>query len=91
MHIYLGSNILLNNRGEVKLADFGLARQFDTKHKHDYTNRVITLWYRPSELCLGATEYSSEVDMWSVGYILFIYYLFICLFLFFHLFIYLFF
>ncbi|CAG8548509.1 5582_t:CDS:2 [Funneliformis caledonium] len=65
-----GSNILLNNRGEVKLADFGLARQFDIKNKHDYTNRVITLWYRPPELCLGATEYSCEVDLWSVGCIM---------------------
>ncbi|CAB4474728.1 unnamed protein product [Rhizophagus irregularis] len=65
-----GSNILLNNRGEVKLADFGLARQFDIKFKRDYTNRVITLWYRPSELCLGATEYGWEVDMWSVGCIM---------------------
>nr|CAG8449015.1 8949_t:CDS:10 [Entrophospora candida] len=63
-----GSNILLNNRGELKLADFGLARQFHPKRMHDYTNRVITLWYRPPELCLGATQYGPEVDLWSAGY-----------------------
>ncbi|CAG8548116.1 10423_t:CDS:2 [Racocetra persica] len=62
-----GSNILLNNRGELKLADFGLARHFKPHRMHDYTNRVITLWYRPPELCLGATEYGPEVDLWSAG------------------------
>ncbi|CAJ0632155.1 9750_t:CDS:10 [Entrophospora sp. SA101] len=65
-----GSNILLNNRGELKLADFGLARQFHPKRMHDYTNRVITLWYRPPELCLGATQYGPEVDLWSAGCIM---------------------
>jgi CTD kinase subunit alpha len=63
------SNILLNNAGELKLADFGLARFF---HKNpakaaDYTNRVITLWFRPPELLLGATAYGASVDIWSAG------------------------
>ncbi|CAG8604168.1 9804_t:CDS:2, partial [Racocetra fulgida] len=49
---------------ELKLADFGLARHFKPHRMHDYTNRVITLWYRPPELCLGATEYGPEVDLW---------------------------
>ncbi|OUM65599.1 hypothetical protein PIROE2DRAFT_41508 [Piromyces sp. E2] len=63
-----GSNLLLNNRGQLKLADFGLAR--DTRasiRSPNYTNRVITLWYRPPELLLGATKYGAEVDMWSAG------------------------
>ncbi|KAF7301679.1 Pkinase-domain-containing protein [Mycena indigotica] len=65
-----GSNILLNNRGELKLADFGLARFYQKRRRSDYTNRVITLWYRPPELLLGATVYGPEVDMWSAGCIM---------------------
>jgi serine/threonine protein kinase len=64
-----GSNILINNRGELKLADFGLARFYQKRRRSDYTNRVITLWYRPPELLFGATVYGPEVDMWSAGYI----------------------
>ncbi len=62
-----GSNILINNRGILKIADFGLARFYQKRRRADYTNRVITLWYRPPELLLGATVYGPEVDMWSVG------------------------
>ncbi|KAF9009031.1 Pkinase-domain-containing protein [Cyathus striatus] len=65
-----GSNILVNNRGELKLGDFGLARFYQKRRRSDYTNRVITLWYRPPELLLGATEYGPEVDMWSAGCIM---------------------
>ncbi|CED82512.1 pkinase-domain-containing protein [Phaffia rhodozyma] len=65
-----GSNILINSLGELKLADFGLARFYHKRRRSDYTNRVITLWYRPIELLLGATEYGAEVDMWSAGCIM---------------------
>lgn len=65
-----GSNILVNARGELKLADFGLARFYQKRHRADYTNRVITLWYRPPELLFGATVYGPEVDMWSAGCIM---------------------
>jgi CTD kinase subunit alpha len=64
-----GSNILINNRGELKLGDFGLARFYQKRRCTDYTNRVITLWYRPPELLFGATVYGPEVDMWSAGYV----------------------
>jgi serine/threonine protein kinase len=67
-----GSNILINNRGELKLGDFGLARFYHKRRRSDYTNRVITLWYRPPELLFGTTVYGPEVDMWSAGYIEFI-------------------
>lgn len=62
-----GSNILINNRGDLKIADFGLARFYHKRRCADYTNRVITLWYRPPELLMGATVYGPEVDMWSAG------------------------
>ncbi|GAA0162503.1 non-receptor serine/threonine protein kinase [Lithospermum erythrorhizon] len=62
-----GSNLLIDNNGNLKLADFGLARSCSTDHNANLTNRVITLWYRPPELLLGATKYGPAVDMWSVG------------------------
>lgn len=62
-----GSNLLIDNEGNLKLADFGLARSFSSDHNANLTNRVITLWYRPPELLLGTTKYGPAVDMWSVG------------------------
>ncbi|KAK3135645.1 hypothetical protein QOZ80_5BG0421650 [Eleusine coracana subsp. coracana] len=62
-----GSNLLIDNEGILKLADFGLARSFSNDHNGHLTNRVITLWYRPPELLLGSTKYGPAVDMWSVG------------------------
>ncbi|KAF8541354.1 kinase-like domain-containing protein [Trichophaea hybrida] len=64
-----GSNILLNNDGNLKIADFGLARFYtkNSKKELDYTNRIITLWYRPPEILLGATAYGPAVDMWSAA------------------------
>ncbi|PWN24966.1 Pkinase-domain-containing protein [Jaminaea rosea] len=63
-----GSNILLNNAGLLKLADFGLARLYAKRRTDaDYTNRVVTLWYRPPELLLGTTRYGTEVDCWGAG------------------------
>ncbi|CAL8470770.1 g10312 [Coccomyxa elongata] len=62
------ANLLINNEGGLKLADFGLARKFREGDKDSrFTNRVITLWYRPPELLLGSDHYGPEVDMWSVG------------------------
>ncbi|XP_062263502.1 cyclin-dependent kinase 12 isoform X1 [Platichthys flesus] len=64
------SNILLNNRGQIKLADFGLARLYSSEESRPYTNKVITLWYRPPELLLGEERYSPAIDVWSCGCIL---------------------
>ncbi|KAL3511414.1 hypothetical protein ACH5RR_030815 [Cinchona calisaya] len=63
------SNILLNNRGELKICDFGLARQYGSPLK-PYTHLVVTLWYRAPELLLGAKQYSTAIDMWSLGCIM---------------------
>ena len=40
------SNLLIDNTGTLKLADFGLARRYNSKENAKLTNRVITLWYR---------------------------------------------
>ena len=62
------SNILMSNRGKIKLADFGLARLFSAEDKQrPYTNKVITLWYRPPELLLGEERYGPAIDVWSCG------------------------
>ncbi|KAF8425592.1 kinase-like domain-containing protein [Tirmania nivea] len=62
------SNILLDSNGLLKLADFGLARFYQKRKKGlDYTNRIITLWYRPPEILLGDTAYGPAVDIWSAG------------------------
>lgn len=58
-------------RGEVKLADFGLARLYNADDtERPYTNKVITLWYRPPELLLGEERYGPSIDVWSCGCIL---------------------
>ena len=54
--------------GELKLADLGLARLYQSDDKErPYTNKVITLWYRPPELLLGEERYGPAVDVWSCG------------------------
>uniref|UniRef100_A0A8D3CJB2 Cyclin dependent kinase 18 n=2 Tax=Scophthalmus maximus TaxID=52904 RepID=A0A8D3CJB2_SCOMX len=63
-------NLLINDKGELKLADFGLARAKSVPTK-TYSNEVVTLWYRPPDVLLGSTEYSTPIDMWGVGCILF--------------------
>jgi len=59
------------HRGQVKLADFGLARLYNADDRErPYTNKVITLWYRPPELLLGEERYGPSIDVWSCGCIL---------------------
>ena len=87
-------NLLINERGELKLADFGLARAksgtsapvivhicYNHLINHNfcrilvptktYSNEVVTLWYRPPDVLLGSTEYTTSIDMWGVGCIFF--------------------
>ncbi|EPQ28963.1 uncharacterized protein PFL1_03253 [Pseudozyma flocculosa PF-1] len=60
------SNLLMNNRGMMKVADFGLARTYGDP-LGDMTGLVVTLWYRAPELLLNSPTYDESVDMWSIG------------------------
>jgi cyclin-dependent kinase len=60
-------NLLLQSRkGELKIADFGLARAFGAPVRA-YSHEVVTLWYRAPDVLLGSRFYSTSIDMWSVG------------------------
>jgi serine/threonine protein kinase len=59
-------NILIENELYLRIADFGLSRVFNVPLR-PYTKEVLTLWYRAPELIMGMNEYSSGLDMWSVG------------------------
>lgn len=76
------ANLLISNNGSLRIADFGLARSYDPSaatidtnmggsrsKERRYTNCVVTRWYRPPELLLGARNYGGEIDIWGVGYI----------------------
>jgi len=60
------NNLLIAADGEVKLADFGLARSFSDPYA-PMTHQVITRWYRPPELFFRSKFYSAAVDVWSMG------------------------
>lgn len=59
-------NLLINREGNLKLADFGLARAFGIPVR-SYTHEVVTLWYRAPDVLLGSRKYSTPVDIWSIG------------------------
>ncbi|VDD74053.1 unnamed protein product [Mesocestoides corti] len=59
-------NLLVSATGELKLADFGLARAKSVP-SHTYSHEVVTLWYRPPDVLLGSTNYTASLDMWGVG------------------------
>jgi cyclin-dependent kinase 7 len=63
------NNLLLDRRGVLKLADFGLAKSFGSPGRI-YTHQVVTRWYRAPELLFGARMYGTGVDIWAVGCIL---------------------
>jgi serine/threonine-protein kinase BUR1 len=73
------ANLLINNKGILQIADFGLARHYDEpvpvagrgggEARRDYTTLVVTRWYRPPELLLHLRRYTTAIDMWGVGFV----------------------
>lgn len=71
------ANLLINNKGILQIADFGLARHYEGEvpvhgkgggeGKRDYTALVVTRWYRPPELLMHLKKYTTAIDMWGVG------------------------
>ncbi|TAQ90387.1 hypothetical protein B7494_g1283 [Chlorociboria aeruginascens] len=71
------ANLLINNRGILQIADFGLARHYDEpvpvagrgggEAQRDYTTLVVTRWYRPPELLMHLRKYTTAIDLWGVG------------------------
>lgn len=59
-------NLLISRQGQLKIADFGLARPFGAPVR-SYSPEVVTLWYRAPDVLLGSKFYSTSIDMWSVG------------------------
>ncbi|CAG8802117.1 14563_t:CDS:2, partial [Racocetra fulgida] len=62
-------NLLINKAGQLKLADFGLARAFGIPVT-TFSNEVVTLWYRSPDVLLGSRSYSTSIDIWSAGCIM---------------------
>lgn len=71
------ANLLINNRGVLQIADFGLARHYEGEvplpgrgggdGQREYTSLVVTRWYRPPELLLQLKRYTTAIDVWGVG------------------------
>ena len=62
-------NLLINNKMQLKLADFGLARAFGIP-VNTFSNEVVTLWYRAPDVLLGSRTYNTSIDIWSAGCIM---------------------
>ncbi|TVY46444.1 Negative regulator of the PHO system, partial [Lachnellula cervina] len=62
-------NLLINVKGQLKLADFGLARAFGIP-VNTFSNEVVTLWYRAPDVLLGSRTYNTSIDIWSAGCIM---------------------
>lgn len=59
-------NLLIDDDGNIKLADLGLARSISLPIRA-YTHEVVTLWYRAPEILLGSPIYGPAVDIWAIG------------------------
>jgi serine/threonine protein kinase len=61
------SNLLVNANCDLKICDFGLARVVEEELSGNLTEYVVTRWYRAPEILLATTDYTTAIDVWSVG------------------------
>ncbi|EDV28998.1 uncharacterized protein TRIADDRAFT_20272 [Trichoplax adhaerens] len=61
------ANLLISSSGQLKLADFGLARVMSVENERLYSHQVATRWYRAPELLYGSRTYDEGVDLWYLG------------------------
>lgn len=59
-------NILINTKGDVKIADFGYATQLN-KQKRGTVSQVGTVCWMAPELIKLKKKYNHKVDIWSLG------------------------
>ncbi len=67
------SNLLFSNAGNLKIADFGLAREYGFPSFINMTPNVVTLWYRAPEVILGSDDYTAALDIWFASFFLLIF------------------
>ncbi|KAM6131666.1 LOW QUALITY PROTEIN: cyclin-dependent kinase 15 [Phoenicopterus ruber ruber] len=60
-------SLLITCLGELKLGDFGDLARAKSVPRQTYSSEAVTLWYCPPDVLLGATDYSSDLDIWSAG------------------------
>ncbi|KAM7266858.1 hypothetical protein ACFE04_009024 [Oxalis oulophora] len=60
------NNLLIGSNGQLKLADFGLARIFGSPDRK-FTHQVFARWYRAPELLFGTKQYGAGVDVWAAA------------------------
>lgn len=63
------SNILVDDEGNIYIADFGMSKKFNIPFR-DHSRQIQTLWYRAPEILLDHEDYGIGVDLWSLGIIL---------------------
>jgi cell cycle related kinase len=68
--LFIHLDILLSRSGQIKIADFGLARVYDANDKSPLSHQVATRWYRAPELLFASRYYDQGVDMWSVAVVI---------------------
>ena len=60
-------NILITKDLNIKIADLGLGREYLLPIKDLSNDEIVTLWYRSPEIILGIKNYSTKIDVWSLG------------------------
>lgn len=63
------ANILVNTNCDLKICDFGLAKE-ESDDGHDMTDYVTMRWYRAPELVMEHRHYTGKIDVWGIGCIL---------------------